>query len=114
MSAANDTPSPSEPEPNSASMDKFTRGLDAFQKSVSARNAEQVEAAALDMLAAATEHAEQNPTPQLTLKLAAGECEARGDWAGAEACYRKVLALEEATGNCGLIPKSCPERYNAT
>ena len=103
MSAANDTPSPPEPEPNSASMDKFMRGLDAFQKSVSARNAEQVEAAALDILAAAAEHAEQNPTPQLTLRLAAGECEARGDWAGAEACYRKVLALEEATGNCSLI-----------
>jgi len=106
MPDANNAPSPSEPEPNSGSMDKFVRGLKAYQDGVSAGNAEQIEAAALDVLAAAAEQAEKNPTPQLTLRQEAGECEARGDWVGAEARYRKVLALEEATGNHGLITKA--------
>jgi hypothetical protein len=53
-----------------------------------------------------------NP-PQLTLQLEAHDCNARGDWASAEACYRKVLALEEASGNRSgsarhtLISASC-------
>ena len=55
---------------------------------------------------AAAEQAEKNPTPQLVLKQEAGECEARGDWAGAEVRYRKVLALEQATGNDGAISKA--------
>jgi len=44
--------------------------------------------------------------PSLALKQEAAEHEARGDWVGAEACYRKVLASEEATGNPGLICKA--------
>ncbi len=81
------------------------RELGAFQQSAEAGNNEQMEASALAIFAAAAEDAEKNPTPQLTLKMEAGGCEGRGDWQGAEACYRKVLALEESTGNHGAISK---------
>jgi len=87
-------------------MDALLSALEAFQQGVSANNSEQVEAAALNALAAAAEEAEKNPTPELELKQEAAECEAHGDWAGAEACYRKVLVLEEAAGNGGLICKA--------
>jgi tetratricopeptide (TPR) repeat protein len=87
-------------------MDALLRALEAFQQGVEANNTEQVEAAALVAMAAAAAEAEKNPTPELELKQEAGECEAHGDWAGAEACYRKVLALEQATGNGGAIFKA--------
>jgi tetratricopeptide (TPR) repeat protein len=80
--------------------------LDAFQKGASTGNSEQMEAAALNAFVAAAEEAERNPSASLLLKNAASECEARGDWAGAEARYREVLALEEASGNHGLIFKA--------
>jgi tetratricopeptide (TPR) repeat protein len=73
---------------------------------VEANNQEQIEAAALNALAIAAEAAENNPSPALLLKQEAHECEARGDWGGAEACYRKVLPVEEATGNAGLVCKA--------
>ena len=99
-------PTPAENERKSASMDALLRALEAFQQGVSANNSEQVEAAALNALGAAAEEAEKNPTPELELKQEAAECEAHGDWAGAEACCRKVLALEEAAGNGGLRCKA--------
>ena len=93
-------------EKNPASTEAFMRALDAFQKGMSANNPEQVEAAALSALQIAAEEAEKNPTPDLELRLQAREFEAHGDWPGAEACYRKVLAIQEATGNFGLIFKA--------
>jgi tetratricopeptide (TPR) repeat protein len=92
--------------PNSDSSDAITRALEAYQQGVAANNAEQVNAAAFDVLVAAAEETERHPTPQLKLQELARDCEARGDWAEAEACYHKVLALEEATGNSGLISKA--------
>jgi len=97
---------PEERERDSASMGALLRALEAFQQGVSANNAEQVEAAALNLLAAAGEHAEKNPPPALKLKLEARECEVHGNWTGAEACHRKVLALQEAAGNGSLICKA--------
>lgn len=95
-----------ESQRSSAPNEAFIRALEAYQKGVSANNTEQIEAAALDMLTQAARDAEKNPTPELALKCEAGERESRGDWVGAETCYRKVLALEEATGNAGLICKA--------
>jgi tetratricopeptide (TPR) repeat protein len=97
---------PTEKGENTAPMEALMGAVAAFQKAMSANNAEQAEAAALSALAAAAEEAQVNPTPELTLKGEAGESEARGDWAGAETCYRKVLALEEAAGKAGLISKA--------
>ena len=45
----------------------------------------------------AAEHAGKNPTPELSLREEACECEARRDWAGAEAIYRKLLAMAESS-----------------
>jgi len=92
--------------PDPASTDALLRALDAYQKGTLANNAEQVEAAALDALRIAAEQAEKNPSPELLFKMEAGDCEARGDWAGAEACYRKVLSIQEAAGNFALIFKA--------
>ncbi len=39
---------------------------------------------------------EEPPTPEFLIGLEASLCEENGDWAGAEACYRKVLELELA------------------
>lgn len=92
--------------PNPASMDAMLRALEAYQKGTLANDAEQVEAAALDALRIAAEEAEKNPSPELVFKMEASDCEARADWAGAEAAYRKVLSIQEATGNFVLISKT--------
>ena len=92
--------------PNPASMDAMMRALEAYKEGTLANNAEQVEAAALDALRIAAEEAEKNPSPELVFKMEAGDCEARGDWAEAEACYRKALSIQEATGNFGLVFKT--------
>jgi hypothetical protein len=97
---------PAGEENNPPRMDEFMRALDAFQKGMSDDNPEQVEAAAVSAFQIVVEEAEKNPSPALVIGMEAGECEARGDWAGAEACHRKVLALQEATGNFGLIFKA--------
>lgn len=65
-----------------------------------------MEAAALRAFQMAMDEAEKNPTPQILLKEEAAQCEARGDWPGAESRYHKALALEKPTGNQGLISKA--------
>jgi len=82
------------------------RALDAFQTGMLGNNPEQFEAAALEAFRVPLWEAEKNPAPELALGQEAGECEARADWAGAETCYRKVLSMQEATGNFGLIFKA--------
>jgi tetratricopeptide (TPR) repeat protein len=108
MSSPEDSsaPEPSGAQPDQAFMEEFGRSLQAYQKALSDRNHEQVEAAALEILATAAEHAEKHPTPQLTLQQEASTCLARGDWTGAESCYRQVLALEEPTANFSAITKA--------
>jgi hypothetical protein len=67
---------------------------------------EEVQNAAMQALLMAGEEALKNPTPSLLLKQEAGDCEDKGDWAGAEAACRKVVALEESLGNFGMIAKA--------
>jgi hypothetical protein len=54
----------------------------------------------------AADEAEKNPTPDLLLMQTADECEARGDWVGAEKARQEVLVLQERSGNLGLIAKA--------
>ena len=54
----------------------------------------------------AVAESERNPTLEFESAKEACECEARGDWIGAEAAYRKRQALQEATVNFGLIWKA--------
>ena len=79
------------------------RALGAFQQANSTGNVEQAEAAALEAMQLAAEEAEKNPPPERALQEAVSQCEVQGDWAGAEAGYRQLLALQVAAGNCGLI-----------
>jgi len=89
-----------------APMKEFRQAIEDFQEGAETKNAQQMEAAAVRALAVAADLAEKNPTPDLALKLEAGECETRGDWAGAENRYRQVLAFVEAEGNAGRISKA--------
>ena len=94
--------SPEQPAPGSPpdpSRDLFLQGLQAYQHAANTdKNVEQMEAAALQMLAAVAEHAQRNPTPEQTLYMEVRECEARGDWPGAEAGYRAIITHQEVTG----------------
>lgn len=45
------------------------------------------------------------PTPELQLAEMSGGFLRAGDWAGAEAAYRKILAIQQQTGNAGLVAK---------
>jgi tetratricopeptide (TPR) repeat protein len=47
-----------------------------------------------------------HPTPDLELAEQAGSLLRAGDWAGAEDTYRKILAIQQQTGNPGLVAKS--------
>ena len=84
----------------------INKALEVCQKAMAGNNFEQAEAAAVDLLNRAAEWAEQHPTPESALTSRAWECEARGDWAGAEAAYRERLALEEATSHPGMLAKA--------
>ncbi len=97
---------PSEDEGQQSFMKEFEQLVTSFAQAVEAGKSEAAQGAAMEALVLAAEEAERHPTPSLVLKQEAAECESKRDWAGAEAGYRKVLALEEATGNQGLIAKA--------
>jgi len=87
-------------------MKEFEKLIKRYAEAVSDGNAQEEQSAAMQTLMMVTEEATKNPTPNLLLKNEAHTCESQGDWAGAEAAYRKVLALEESLGNFGMIAKA--------
>ncbi len=91
---------------NAEFMKEFERTIAAYGQAIEAGNVQAAEGAAIQALMLAGAEALRNPTPALQLKQEAGECESRRDWAGAEAAYRKVLVLEEASGILGPIAKA--------
>jgi hypothetical protein len=52
------------------------------------------------------EAALRNPSPDVQLMIEADDLESKGRWPEAEAMHRKVLALEESSGNFGMIAKA--------
>jgi tetratricopeptide (TPR) repeat protein len=46
-----------------------------------------------DLFAAVSDWTDANPSPDWDLTVEAANCEARGDWNGAEAAYQKMLAI---------------------
>ncbi len=102
--------SPEEPTPGSPpdpNRDLFLQGLQAYQHAANTdKNVEQMEAATLQMLSAAAAQAQRNPTPEQAIYLAVRECEARGDWPGAEAGYRAIITHQEASGQPLLVYKA--------
>jgi len=80
--------------------------IGSWAEATSAGNTQEAQNAAIMAYRMAEAQALNNPTPSLLLKQEAGDLESKGDWSGAEAVYRKVLALEESTGNFGSIAQA--------
>ncbi len=87
-------------------MKQFEKAIASFARATESGNPEEAQQAAVQALMLASEEAVRNPTPNLLLKGEAEECESRRDWTGAEAAYRKLLALEGSSGNQGALAKA--------
>jgi tetratricopeptide (TPR) repeat protein len=87
-------------------MKEFEQAIASYAQATEAGKAEEALGSAFQALALAAEEAQRHPTPSLMLKAEAAECESKRDWVGAEAAYRKVLAVEQAAGKHGLIAKA--------
>ena len=74
----------------------FEQTIKSYAEAESSGRHDEAQAVALQALMMAAEEAERNPTPDLLLIADAERCEVAGDWAGAEAARRKVLALRES------------------
>jgi hypothetical protein len=85
---------------------RFEEKILSYAEAAEAGNMEEAEMAAMQALFMAAEDAIKNPTPSLVLKQEAAEHEDKGEWTEAETSRRKVLAIEEASGNFGLIAKA--------
>jgi tetratricopeptide (TPR) repeat protein len=97
---------PSDPAPESSFMKKFEEALDTWAEATKADNAEDALAAGMQLLAMAAEQHFKNPSPDVQLLIEADDLEDKGAWPEAEAVHRKVLALEESSGNFGMIAKA--------
>jgi hypothetical protein len=84
---------------------QFERLIKTYGEATEAGKTEEATQAAFSAFAMAAEEAARNPTPDLKLAQEASDCEQRRDWAGAEAAYRKRLALKQSTDNAGLRSK---------
>ncbi len=67
--------------------------VEAYAAAVETGDTDRADKAALAMLALAGAEAANHPTPELLLAVEAETCESAADWAGAEAAYRKLLAM---------------------
>jgi tetratricopeptide (TPR) repeat protein len=84
-------------------MKEFEKAIQSYADAVTTERPEDAQTAAMQALLLAAEESLKNPTPSILLKHKAGACEEKGDWVGAEAAYREVLALEESLGNAAAI-----------
>jgi tetratricopeptide (TPR) repeat protein len=99
-----DAPLPAKPsEPDF--MKRFEGTVKAYADAVEAGDDDTASQAAMAVLVQAGMEAIANPTPEILLRQEAERCEQSSDWAGAEAAYRKVLALNEAEDNPRLAVK---------
>jgi tetratricopeptide (TPR) repeat protein len=97
---------PSDDAPDSAFMKKFEGALGIWAEATEGDNAEAAQAATMELLALTLELQLKNPNPDVRLMNEAGDLESKGCWSEAEAVRRKVLALEESSGNFGMIAKA--------
>ncbi len=97
---------PSDDAPDSAFMKKFEEALGTWAEATEADNAEDAQAAAMELLALTADLQLKNPSPDVRLMNEADDLECEGGWGEAEAVRRKVLALEESSGNFGMIAKA--------
>ena len=101
-----ETKSPEGTEGEQPFMKRFEQTIADYAQAAEGGNSEEADRIAMQALMMAAEEAQRNPTPSVIAKEEAAECESQSDWAGAEAAYRRALALEEATLSFGLIAKT--------
>src|SRR3954452_1288914 len=92
-------------EPNPEFMKDFQKKIEAYASAAEAGDQDTATQAAFAALTMAGFEAMNNPTPEIVLGQEAQEHEAAQNWAGAEAAYRKLLALHEASGNPVFVIK---------
>jgi tetratricopeptide (TPR) repeat protein len=84
--------------------DRLERLMSAYRGALAGGRTQDAEAAMMEFLALIQRQAADEPTPESALRDEAAGCEAAGDWAGAEAAYRRMLARAEADGDaCALF-----------
>ena len=86
-------------------MEQFEESIKSYADAVQAGDDNAAAQAAMAALALAGMEAMTSPTPDILLLERAAECEARQDWAGAEAAYREVLALKAVAENPRYLVK---------
>jgi tetratricopeptide (TPR) repeat protein len=83
----------------------FLRAIESYAEAVNAEKHDEAAEAALKALIIAAEQAMAHPTPEVELAEQADRCLRAADWAGAEAAYRKILRIQQETGNPGQVAK---------
>ena len=84
---------------NQPTEDETEALLKAHQNALENDDAEGAEESAIRFMALAVEHGQNDPSPDLLLKLEAHRHEEAGQWHAAEAAYRQGLALAVAERN---------------
>lgn len=87
---------------------RFAGLIGIYEDALRENRTEDAENAMLEILELAAEWADNDHSPEIRLKEEATHCENRGDWEGAEAAYRRMVALADA----GPHPlQQCRDRY---
>jgi len=87
--------------PDPQFMREFQEAINSWAEATSAGKTQEAHNVAMQVLLMAGEEALKNPSSSLLLQQEADDLEHKGDWLGAETVRRKVLALEEASGDFG-------------
>jgi hypothetical protein len=81
---------------------EFERLMGTYTEALEAGRTEDAEAALMEFFALVAQHTPDEPSPELELLDEAARCEGAADWGGAEATYRKLLALAEKEDNAAM------------
>jgi hypothetical protein len=105
-------PDPSEENqlPPDAALDpdflrEFQGAIKSYAEAITSDQVEEADQAAAAALMMAAAEALAHPTPDLQLAEEAGNFLGAGDWVRSEDAYRKLLTMQEQTGNAGLLAK---------
>jgi tetratricopeptide (TPR) repeat protein len=103
---ANGDNPPSKPFVDEDMMKEFQELIKTCTEAQRQGHTEEAEQAAMEAMMLAATRTEVNSGPDAQLYEEATKCEEAGDWEGAEAARRQVLALQEAVGNPSIIAEA--------
>ena len=86
-------------------MEKFQGVIKSYAEAITADQTEEADRAAAAVLVMAAAEAITHPTPDLQVAEEAANSLRAGDWVRAEEAYRKLLTMQEQTGNPCLQAK---------